>query len=316
MQPAKSELPARPGRGGSGVNVSPPPTTLPGRGFAVGAGLDPALAARLAHRCEELGYESVWSNDHAAVGPPSGSGMATLAALAAGSDRLALGIGTLALDRHSPASIEAEVERLGVDPQRLILAVGAGNSHRPLELATGALEELRARLGRVRILLAALGPRMCELGGRSFDGVLVAWMTPAAIERARERLEAGAAAAARPAPPLAGYVRASVGADAETRLAREEGFYRALPAWRRNFAALDSDPGRTGVFGDYPDDLVPELDRYARCLDLLVIRGLAAPRMPMLERIAAAAAPAQPSPAADGATSSSVSRATTTPKAK
>ena len=44
------------------------------RGFGVAAGLDPEVARPLAARCAELGYESVWSNDH-----PGAKGLETLA---------------------------------------------------------------------------------------------------------------------------------------------------------------------------------------------------------------------------------------------
>ncbi len=165
---------------------------------------------------------------------------------------------------------------------------------------------------------------MCELGGTCFDGVLVAWMTPPMIAAARERVAAGARGAGRPAPPLAGYVRAAVGADAETRLARDEGFARGLGgAWADHFAKLAADPGRTGVFADYAEGIPIGLAPYEDALDTLIVRGLAAARMPTLERIAAAAAApteslptAQSEPGAGSATSSSVSRETTAPNAK
>ena len=180
--------------------MPPAPPGLSGRGFAVSAGLDPGLAAELAATCERLGYASLWSNDHAAVGPPSGSALETLAALAAGTPALTLGVGALPLDRHSPAAIAAAVERSGIDPARLTLAVGAGRSERPLEpVARRPARAARRLLPETPLLLAALGPRMCELGGAAFDGVLVAWMTPPLIAAARERLAAGAAAAGRAA---------------------------------------------------------------------------------------------------------------------
>ena len=290
---------------------------LAGRGFAVAAGLDPGLAAELGGACERLGYTSLWSNDHAAVGPPSGSALETLAALAAGAPGATLGAGALALDRHSPAAIADAVERSGLDPARLRIAVGAGRSERPLETVRAALPQLRELLPQTPLLLAALGPRMCELGGAAFDGVLVAWMTPPLIAAARERIAAGAAAAGRPSPPLAGYVRAAVGADAETRLARDEGFARGLGgAWSEHFGRLAGDPGRTGVFADYPEGIPLGLAAYDDELDVLIVRGLAAARMPMLERIAAAAAPARRQSGAGSATISSVSRETTAPNAK
>ena len=55
------------------------------RGLGVTAGLEADVATPLARRCEELGYESVWSNDH-----PMAGGLETLAAFAEGSDRLEL----------------------------------------------------------------------------------------------------------------------------------------------------------------------------------------------------------------------------------
>ena len=44
-----------------------------GRGFGVAAGLDPEVAGPLAARCAELGYASMWSNDH-----PGALGLETL----------------------------------------------------------------------------------------------------------------------------------------------------------------------------------------------------------------------------------------------
>ena len=77
------------------------------RGFGVAAGLDPAVAAPLAARCEELGYSSIWSNDH-----PAASGLETGAAFAEGTASLELGVAVMALDRHRPAEINATIERL------------------------------------------------------------------------------------------------------------------------------------------------------------------------------------------------------------
>ena len=65
------------------------------RGFGVAAGLDPEVATPLAARCEELGYSSMWSNDH-----PGANGLETLAAFAQGTTSLDLGVAVMALDRH------------------------------------------------------------------------------------------------------------------------------------------------------------------------------------------------------------------------
>ncbi len=81
------------------------------RGFGVAAGLPHEIAAPLAGRCQELCYSSMWSNDH-----PQAKGLETLADFAAGADRIELGVAVIALDRHGPEEIAADVERLGLDP--------------------------------------------------------------------------------------------------------------------------------------------------------------------------------------------------------
>ena len=143
------------------------------RGFGVVAGLPRDVAAPLAGRCAELGYSSLWATDH-----PTADGLGTLAALATAATDLELGVGILALDRHRPDAIGRRVDELGLNPKRLLLGVGAGFSARPLTLMHRALPELRAALPGVRLILAALGPRMCELAGAGYDGVLVDWPTP------------------------------------------------------------------------------------------------------------------------------------------
>jgi alkanesulfonate monooxygenase SsuD/methylene tetrahydromethanopterin reductase-like flavin-dependent oxidoreductase (luciferase family) len=49
-----------------------------GRAFGVAAGLDAEVATPLAARCAELGYDSIWSNDH-----PGAKGLETLSVFAA-----------------------------------------------------------------------------------------------------------------------------------------------------------------------------------------------------------------------------------------
>src|SRR3954452_11798618 len=91
------------------------------RAFGVTAGLDEEIASPLAGRCQELGYHSMWSNDH-----PGAKGLETLAAYAKGADRIDLGVAVIALDRQSPEEIASDIERLGIDKSRLWLGLGAG----------------------------------------------------------------------------------------------------------------------------------------------------------------------------------------------
>lgn len=256
------------------------------RGFGVAAGLDPAVATPLAARCEELGYTSMWANDH-----PAASGLETLAAFAAGSAALQLGVGVLALDRHSPTSINDRIDALGLDRSRLLIGVGAGFSKRPLTTMREARDELREAVPGVKLVLAAMGPRMCALAGAAYDGAFFNWVTPEYAAEARAHVERGAAEAGRPTPRIYGYVRTSVGADAGTRLAKEEGFYRDLhDGYRRQFARLDRPPGSVGVAAEDPGDADAMLATYA-ALDTVVVRGLASARLEAMDRVATAAAP-------------------------
>src|SRR2546423_14850762 len=83
------------------------------RAFGVTAGLDPGVATPLARRCEELGYASIWSNDH-----PGAAGLETLAAFAEGAERLELGVAVMGLRRPQPAGIGAKGDEVGLHPRR------------------------------------------------------------------------------------------------------------------------------------------------------------------------------------------------------
>ena len=256
------------------------------RGFGVAAGLDPEVARPLAARCAELGYESMWSNDH-----PGAKGLETLAEFAAAAPALELGVAVIALDRQPPEEIAADIERLGVDPAKLWLGVGAGFSKKPLTKMRESLPELREKLPGVRLVLAAMGPKMCALAGAEFDGVFFNWMTPGFAAGAREKVEAGAREAGREAPPVFGYVRTAVGPDAAERLAKEESFYRDLhKGYRDHFDRLGEPEGTVGVAAADRDDAQAQLGAYG-ALDTIVVRGLASAKVEAMSSVAAAAAP-------------------------
>jgi alkanesulfonate monooxygenase SsuD/methylene tetrahydromethanopterin reductase-like flavin-dependent oxidoreductase (luciferase family) len=255
------------------------------RAFGVTAGLDPAVAEPLAGRCEMLGFASMWSNDH-----PGASGLETLATFARSVPGIDLGV-TLALDRHSPEDIARRIEELGLPPERLWVGIGAGFSERPLTTMRDALPELRRRLPDVRLVLLAMGPRMCELAGAAYDGAFFNWMTPEFAGRARERVHAGADEAGRRAPPALGYVRTAVGQDAAKRLAKEEAFYREYSkGYRNHFERLDESPGSVGVASESPYVAQAELERY-EALDIVVVRALASATVEAMTALAEATAP-------------------------
>ncbi len=256
------------------------------RAFGVAAGLDPAVARPLAARCEELGYDSMWSNDH-----PGAKGLETLAEFAEAAPGVELGVGVIALDRTPPEQIAADLDRVGVDPAKLWLGVGAGFSKKPLTAMRESLAELRERLPGVRLVLAAMGPKMCALAGSDYDGAFFNWMTPDFAAGARQKAEAGAAEAGRETPPVFGYVRTAVGPDAAERLAKEESFYRDLHAgYRNHFDRLGEPEGTVGVAAPNAAAAQDALAAYT-ALDTIVVRGLASAKVEPMTALAAAAAP-------------------------
>jgi alkanesulfonate monooxygenase SsuD/methylene tetrahydromethanopterin reductase-like flavin-dependent oxidoreductase (luciferase family) len=258
------------------------------RGFGVAAGLDPEVARPLAARCAELGYDSMWSNDH-----PGAKGLATLAEFAAAAPEVELGVAVIALDRTPPKQIAADVEGLGIDRSKLWLGVGAGFTKKPLTAMREALPQLRDLLPGIKLVLAAMGPKMCELAGSSYDGVFFNWMTPDFAAGAREKVEAGAAQTGRATPPVFGYVRTAVGPDAADRLAKEESFYRDLhKGYRDHFDRLAEPEGTVGVAAADGDDAQQKLAAYT-ALDTIVVRGLASAKVDPMTALAQAAAPVQ-----------------------
>jgi alkanesulfonate monooxygenase SsuD/methylene tetrahydromethanopterin reductase-like flavin-dependent oxidoreductase (luciferase family) len=260
----------------------------PHRGLGVTAGLDTGLARELAARCEQLGYHSLWSNDE-----PAARGLDTLAQFAAATARVQLGVGVLPLHRYEPAQIAAEVDRLGIDPARLWLGIGSGTLTPQIDALQRAVAELRALLPQAnRVIVAAMRPRLCHLGGALADGVLLNWMLPGQAARARGWAREGATERGRTAPVVASYVRVALGPGASGRLRDEEGFYRTInEGHRRHFAAMDVAVGSVGIAASKRSDLLEALAPYHSVLDLPIVRVLADADATLLSAVADAAAP-------------------------
>jgi alkanesulfonate monooxygenase SsuD/methylene tetrahydromethanopterin reductase-like flavin-dependent oxidoreductase (luciferase family) len=179
-----------------------------------------------------------------------------------------------------------------LERERLLVGVGAGFSKKPLTTMRSAIGELRQEIPGVRLILAAMGPRMCALAGASFGGAFLNWMTPEFAAAAREQVHAGAREAGREPPPVLGYVRTAVGTDAHERLVKEESFYRDLHAgYRDQFDRVGQPVGTVGVAAPDGDAARSELDRY-NALDVVVVRGLASASIEGMGSLAAGAAPA------------------------
>lgn len=260
----------------------------PHRGLGVTAGLDAGVARELAAHGEQLGYHSLWSNDEPAAG-----GLDTLAVFASVARKVQLGVGVLPLHRYQPARIAAEIDRLGIDPARLWLGIGSGALPQQVDAVQRAVAELRALLPEeTRIVVAAMRPRLCRLGGAVADGVLLNWMLPGQAGRARGWVGEGAAEHRRAAPVVASYVRVAVGRGAGRRLREEEGFYRTInEGHRKHFAAMNVAVGSVGIAASQRSDVLEALVPYHSALDLPIVRVLADADANSLHAVAEAASP-------------------------
>jgi alkanesulfonate monooxygenase SsuD/methylene tetrahydromethanopterin reductase-like flavin-dependent oxidoreductase (luciferase family) len=258
------------------------------RGLGVTAGLDVGLARELAVLCEQLGYHSLWANDE-----PAAAGLDTLAEFAAAAPRLELGVGILPLDRHQPIQVEAEITRLGLDPAKLWIGVGAGQLRAPIDTVHRAVAELRELLPEgTRVVMGAMRPRLCRLGGAIADGVLLNWMLPGQAAQARRWVQEGADEAGRAAPVVASYVRVAVGSGSLQRLRAEESHYRTInQAHRKHFETMNAPLGSVGVAASTRSDMLQGLAPYHSVLDLPIARLLAKDDATSLQVAATATAP-------------------------
>jgi alkanesulfonate monooxygenase SsuD/methylene tetrahydromethanopterin reductase-like flavin-dependent oxidoreductase (luciferase family) len=258
------------------------------RGLGISAGLDPGLARELALECERLGYHSLWSNDE-----PTSPGLQTLAHFASAAPQLELGIGALPVDRHRPAQIVAEIDRLGLDPEKLWIGIGAGQLRSPIKIIEQAVAELRELVPeQTRVVVAAMRPQLCRVGGVIADGVLLNWMPPGQAALARHWVQEGAHSASRNTPVVASYIRVAFGPGASQRLRDEEDRYRHKnEGHRRHFEAMHVAPGSVGVAGATRLEVLDGLKSYQDVLDLAIARILPADNADLLDVAAVAAAP-------------------------
>jgi len=186
------------------------------RGFAVFAGIAPEIIRASAREAEARGFASFWVNH---PGPVDGLG--ALAQAGAETQRIDLGVGVIPLHTRGPEDIVAGVRQHRLAPTRLLLGIGSPNPQALRRVREG-VAAIRKGL-QTRIIVAALGPKMCHLAGEVADGVLFNWLTPEYARRSSELVRAGAKAAGRPVPRTYAYVRVALGAAAIARLADEGG---------------------------------------------------------------------------------------------
>jgi alkanesulfonate monooxygenase SsuD/methylene tetrahydromethanopterin reductase-like flavin-dependent oxidoreductase (luciferase family) len=227
--------------------------------------------ARLGSELERLGYAELWVND-----TRRGDGIATLAEVAPGTDRLRFGVGVVALSDQPPARIAERLTTSTVPGDRLTLGVGSGASS-SLDLVRQGVGDLRRLLPEVPIAVAAVGPRMAHLAGELADSVVATWALPERLAFVRSRVHEGAEATGRPAPRLVVYVRTAVGPGAAGRLREEMARYRGFgPHYARAFGAQPDAPIGVAVESGDSAQVAAALEPYRDVADTVVVRGLPA----------------------------------------
>ena len=238
----------------------------------IGPGMSSQEHRELASLAEDLGYETVWV--------PEGGGrdaLSQLAAIAMTTRRIKLGTGILPVFSRTPMLTAMSAAGLAAVSQgRFILGLGVG--HRPAvehghgiafdrpmarlretitivrRLLLGEAVTHQGRVFRVQnagvgetgsaqpapIYIAALGPRMLELGGEVADGVLLNWTAAGRLTEAVKHVRRGAAKAGRDPSeiPIAGYVRVAVGDDVtpvRASLQRQIARYAGMSYYRNFF---------------------------------------------------------------------------------
>ena len=239
------------------------------RGFAVAANVKTEVIAAAAREAERAGYTSFWVNHPGPV-----DGLASLATAARESRTIALGIGVIPLHTRGPQSIVDGVRTHAVPLERLWLGVGSPNP-KSLERVRDGVAALRKDLS-TKVVVAALGPKMCRLAGAIADGVLFNWLTPEHAKASAALVREGAQAAKRPVPRLYAYVRLAMGPGAAERVAKEGARYDSVPAYHANFERMGVKPEATAIVTDTPAEVVRALARWDGVIDEVVLRALPA----------------------------------------
>lgn len=224
-----------------------------------GAGAPAPVAA--ARRAEELGFDGVWAGDHLASPAPVLDAPSCLAAAAAVTTRVSLGLSVMLLALRPPAWAAKQLQTIdALAPGRLRLGVGLGGEF-PAEFAAVGVP-VSERAQRVDATLAALGDLLegrpvrvgdvdvpalrppvsamppVYVGGRGdaalhraarFGDVwLPMWLSPQEVARRAQRLAELAGEHGRPTPRLALLIGVRVDDDRSAARAEAEVHLRGM----------------------------------------------------------------------------------------
>lgn len=240
------------------------------RGFGVAGALDHAIVGELAAAAEAAGYRTFWAND-----TPGGDGLAALAVAASTTSSIGLGVGVIPIDRVPAERIADRVAELGLPQDRLVLGIGSGGLRAGARSAVEAgSRELRRRV-RACVVVGALGPRMCEVGARAADGVLLNWLTPDYLPTLAALTRDEAQRNGRGSPWVAAYVRLALDGPALDRLRTEADRYAGYPQYAAHFERMGVRAIDTCVFGD-ARAVQDGLTAFPSNADEVVVRAIAA----------------------------------------
>jgi alkanesulfonate monooxygenase SsuD/methylene tetrahydromethanopterin reductase-like flavin-dependent oxidoreductase (luciferase family) len=238
------------------------------RGFGVAGALPLDVIRTLAAAADAAGYHTFWVND-----TPHGDGLAALREAADVTSTIQLGVGVIPLDRQPADLIARRVRELALPQERLLLGIGSGNPIGGLVRVREGAETLEEQL-EARIVIGALGLRMCALAGAAANGVLLNWLTADYVAPSAALVEEAAANAGRPRPLILGYVRTAYGPGAREVFAAEAGRYASYPAYAANFARMGTPADETAVTGDTPAEIQAGLAKFTSELDETVVRAI------------------------------------------
>ena len=239
------------------------------RGFGIDTTVPLDVAAEVAVRAASAGYSSFWVN-----GSPPDKALDTIERAAKQTD-LDIGVGVFHLPTIAAEDLVAEVRRRGLPQDRLWL--GMGSSRRPGALAEvrRAAETIRDELD-VRVVTAAVGPKMTALAGEVADSVIYTWWIASDVERSQVMLERGAASVGRDTPGVVSYVRCALLPQAAAAVAQRADVYGAIPHYQAVFARNEMTAADTVVTGSSRAQLLPGIEVEEAVLDHPVIRAIPA----------------------------------------
>ena len=237
------------------------------RGFALFAGTTPEIIRASGKEAETLGYSSFWVNHPGPV-----DGLAALAHAAGETKRIELGIGVIPLHTRGPEAIVQGVRATALPLDRLLLGVGSPNP-KSLSRVRDGVASLKSQL-KTRVIVAALGPKMCRLAGEIADGVLFNWLTPEHARVSAGWVRDGAQAADRKPPTLFAYVRLALGGKGCDKLAEEGGRYAAIAAYGAHFDRMGVKPVETCIAAQKPEEIAKALAKWQGAVDEVVLRAI------------------------------------------